>query len=113
MKKKYIIPLILSLTANSASAAESSDMRFMPLAPRAAGKNNIITPSAQFIPLAKSRFPMPLRSANPVQKKISTNSEPEEKILSTHFPEKINTGKKNVMPKEQAQQILSIFATAQ
>lgn len=113
-----ILPVILALLiVNSALASESAHtptQRFMPLPPpkiNSPSQHQLISQPTKFFPLTQSRYPMPIvnNAKNNIVRKNNVITKKEELLPPT--PTKIISANTANMSQEQAQQIISIFAT--
>ena len=113
MRRQIIIIILQLLAVNSALAAEAKytpTMRFMPLPPpkiNSPSQHKFVSPPAKFFPITQSRYPVPMA----LQTGAKDNMVKTAEVVLPDAPDKIISKNKANMSQEQAQQIISIFAT--
>lgn len=115
MRWQIIIIILQILTLSSALAAEAKytpTVRFMPLPPpkiNSPSQHKFAPPPAKFFPITQSRYPVPMQLQTGAKDNMVKNAE----VVLPDSSDKIISENKANMSQEQAQQIISIFATKQ
>ena len=115
-----MLQLMLPDFAVASESAYVPTRRFMPLPapkPNLNQRQAIAQPQAKFFPIAKTRYPMPMRSAkNSIasgivgeNKTIKNAAENINAELPPNFDNRTGAGKKVNMSEDDAKQIISIF----